>query len=425
MPDRELILGAYFTGSERVAWQHPQTCDLIDVNSIIDNAKIADDALFHFHFMAEALHVGEDNDTVAYHTVNGRHDVMTVHSALAGATKNLALISTINSTYHDPYDTARKLATSDLLSGGRVACNIVTSQLPATAANFVRGNHVSYAERYDRAEAFLDVVRGVWSGEAATAGFEHDSQTVGRIHGRGTWPAPIQRTGPLVLTANFSGPGAEFSAKHSDGVFMLPRTIEDARANYSAVKGKLAAYGRTVSDLKMIVGTDVVIGDTEAEAEEKFNYYLDLEITNHDVIVELEKIWMVDLSMIDPDGPLPSIEPDYEALGKFLENAPGVPVRDPHVLFAAFTSGTDGVSCREFVKSRFVRRAFVGTPVSVADSMQEWFETRATDGFLIQPHVVPLGLSEFTTSVVPILQERGLFRTENKHGSVRDSWTAA
>lgn len=425
MAKRQLLLGAYFTGSERVAWQHPETCDLIDIESFIANAKIADQAFFHFHFLAESLHLGESRGEIAWNSVNGRHDVMTVHSALSGATENLALLSTINSTYHDPYDTARKLATMDLLSNGRVGVNIVTSQLPATAANFTRGNQVAYPQRYERAQAFLDTIRGTWSGTSMREAFIHDSETTGSFRGKGTWPAAAQPGGPLVLTANFSGQGADFGARNSDAVFMLPRQVEDAQANYAAVKDRLANYGRDQSDVKMIVGTDVVIGDTMADAREKFDYYLDLEVTNHDVIVELEKVWMKDLSGIDPDAPLPDIDPDFEALGGFLANAPGVPVRDPHQFFAGFIAGGEHLTSREFVKRRFIRRAFVGTADSVADEMQMWLDTRAADGFLIQPHVVPLGLQEFVDSVVPQLQNRGVFRTEIEHDTVRDAWSAA
>lgn len=427
MAERQLLLGAYFTGAERVAWQHPDTVDLIDMASIATNARIADEALFHFHFMAEALHVAETGDQVAWHTVNGRHDVMTVHAMLGGVTRNLALISTLNTTYHDPYDTARKLATMDLLNGGRTGVNIVSSQLPATAANFSRGNHVAYPQRYERAQAFLDVVRGTWAGLTAEQPYRADHPTTGSFAGRGDWPAAPQAGGPLVLTANFSGDGAAFSARNSDGVFMLPRTREDAQANYAMVKARLAEYGRDERDVKMIVGTDVVLGSTRAEAHERYHHLLDLEITAHDVVVELEKVWRIDLSDLDPDGPLPDREPDYAALGDFLVNAPGVPVRDPHLFFRGFTerARAEGLTCRETVKRQFVRRAFIGTPGSVAEEMQSWLNTRAADGFIIQPHVVPSGLREFVDDVVPLLRERGVFRDEIVHDTVREAWRAA
>lgn len=426
MTDRELLLGAYFTGAERVAWQHPDTCDLIDVQSFVDNARIADEALFHFHFMAEALHLAETGDQVAWHTVNGRHDVMTISAALGGATSTMALVSTVNTTYHDPFDTARKLATMDVLNGGRTGLNVVSSQLPATAANFMRGNQVTYPERYERAQAFIDIVRSGWTGCDGPA-IVHESPTVGRIQAPVSWPAARLSGGPLVLTANFSAAGGDFAACNADGVFMLPRTLADAQANYTAVKERLAAYGRSERELKMLVGTDVVLGDTHAEAQERFDYLMDLEITAHDVVVELEKVWCVDLADIDPDGPLPDREPDYEALGRFLANAPGVPVRDPRLFFAAFTgeARASGMTCRELVKTRFVRRAFVGTPETVAEEMQMWLDVRATDGFLIQPHVVPAGLQEFVSRVVPLLQERGVFRSAVTRDTTRENWIAA
>lgn len=426
MSDRELLLGAYFTGAERVAWQHPDTCDLIDVQSFVDNARIADDALFHFHFMAEALHLAETRGKVAWHTVNGRHDVMTMSAAISGVTSTMAMVSTVNSTYHDPCDTARKLATMDLLNDGRTGLNLVSSQLPATAANFVRGGEVSYPQRYERAQAFLDIVRDGWRGCTGPE-IRHESPTIGRVRARPSWPAARQADGPLVLTANFSSAGGDFAARNADGVFMLPRTIEDARGNYAAVKSKLAAHGRAERELKMIVGTDVVLGESQEDAEDRFDYLMGLEVTQHDVVVELEKVWCVDLSDIDPDAPLPSREPDFTALGSFLENAPGVPVRDPHRFFEAFTAEAraTGMTCRELVKSRFVRRAFIGTPDSVAAEMQEWLETRATDGFLIQPHVVPAGLREFVERVVPLLRERGIFRERVAEDTVRANWVAA
>lgn len=417
--DGGMVLGCYFTGREPVAWQHPTMCDLLDIESFIKNITIAEDSLFHFQFMAEALNLPETTDgEVEWFANNGRHDVMTAMTAMAAATERIGLVATVNSTWNEPYDVARKLATLDILSGGRTGWNLVTSQPPTTIANFGHRGYDGYDVRYESGGRFLREMRRLWN-----AGGDVD------IAGSSTsWPTPPQQDGPLVFTASVSAAGAEFSAGIADGVFMIPQTIDAARAHYDTVKQHLPAYGRDIDDLRVLAGMDVVTGDTHDEAEEKFNHYLDLEITDRDVIFQLERLWMRDLKHVDPHGPLPDVPPDREKAKAIeagaLTRAQGMSIRnaDEYVAYWTRVAREWEGSCREFVKQRATRSAFVGTPAEVADDMTHWYRTRAADGFIVQPHVVPLGIEEFTERVVPLLQERGVFRAEVERGTLAEVW---
>ena len=417
---RQMVLGAYFTGREGVAWRHPSTADLLDIRSFVQNARIAEDALLHFHFMAESLNLPETAEgQLAWSGNNGRHDVMTAHSAMIAETSRIGFVSTVNSTFNEPYDLARKLATFDLLSGGRTAWNIVTSQPPTTVANFGHRSYAGYEERYAEGLAFLSALQSAWRGDSAA-------------RPEPSWPLPPQQEGPLIFTASMSPSGADFAAAVADGAFILPSSIEHARELYAQTKDRLEPLGRDRSLVRVIAGRDIVVADTVEEAWDKFHSYVDYEITDRDVIAGIEKIWFRDLSDLDPDGPLPQVGPDRDAAEAYITAAPGQAIRDPDEYVAHWTevARTSRQTCREFVRATFLsggpggvaRGAFIGTPESVADDMEHWFRTGAADGFIIQPHVVPLGIREFTRYVVPVLQDRGLFRTHDEGGTLRDVW---
>ena len=426
MTKKQIILGAHFPGEKQVAWRHPDTRDLVEIDAFIDNAIAAEKANFHFMFLAETLCLVEDKDgQVLAHQLNGRPDSIGVQAVLAGVTERVGFVHTLNTTYNEPYELAREMASLDVLSGGRVAWNIVTSQPPATTRNFTRGDYLPYADRYTRGQEVRDALIGFWPGVAAgkvSVRGRHLS-----VEGTPTWPLPGQPDRPLILQASASDDGYRFGARNADGIYLIPHDIEEARRNYARIHSFLPENGRADDDLKVIAGLRFVVGDTDEDAEEKFQHYLDLEFTDADVVAEIENVWQMDLPGLDPDGPLPQIEPDYERLGAFLAKGPGRSIRDPHQFVANWRriAAERGLSNRALVRTLTVRPAIVGTPDSIADSIEEWVDTKAADGFIVQPQVVPGGLIEFAERVVPVLQERGLFRTESPRQTLREAWAAA
>lgn len=427
MPEapRQLLLGAHFPGKEQVAWRHPDNEDLIAVETYIKNAKAADSALFHFMFLAETLSLAEHDGSVLGHTVNGRPDTIGIQSVLAGVTKHVGFINTLNSTYNEPYDLVRQLATLDVLSDGRAAWNLVTAAPPLTSANFSRGDFLPYEERYERAGEFLDVLETFWrgweTGEARPVE-RHFSGKHFSVTGAPSWPTPPQER-PVIVQASSSDTGNRFGAEHADGVYIIPRDIHAAQDTYRRVKAHAADLGRGPDDVAIVAGLRFVVADTDAEAEEKFRHFLDLEFSDRDVVLEIERIWQRPLPDLDPDGPLPTIEPDYEALGIILSKSPAQQ-RDPRAYIREWRelAEAERLSNRQIVQRFTVRPAITGTPETIATALEHWRDTQAADGFIVQPQVVPQGVLEFAERVVPVLQERGLFRTEAPEQTLRSAW---
>ncbi|GAA3060293.1 NtaA/DmoA family FMN-dependent monooxygenase [Pseudonocardia yunnanensis] len=423
MGRRQLILGAHFPGKEQVAWRHPANMSLIDVDTFLANARAAERGNMHFLFLADALTLAEKDGTVLAHTLNGRPDTLNILVTLAGATTDIGFLTTLNVTYNEPYDLARQIATFDHLSGGRVAFNLVTAAESTTHPNFRRGDFLDHSQRYVRAREFLAVSQELWhswsGGPAPDLVEAHTTQ----FDLRATPALPESPQGhPVIVQAGASSEGAEFAARFAEVKYIIPRSIEQARADYADVKGRLAKYGRNRDDFKLIVGQRFVVADTDAEAHEKFDHLLDLEFTDQAVIEELQRLWLRDLSGVDPDGPLPTIEPDYAALGAYLRRSPSAQ-KDPHAYIAERRTMAEeaGWSIREFVRRATVRPAIVGSPTTVADTVEHWMDTDAADGFISAPQVVPMSNVEFIDRVIPLLQEKGIFRTESPRQTLRES----
>jgi alkanesulfonate monooxygenase SsuD/methylene tetrahydromethanopterin reductase-like flavin-dependent oxidoreductase (luciferase family) len=193
-------------------------------------------------------------------------------------------------------------------------------------------------------------------------------------------------------------------------VFTRHGTLEAGREFYADMKGRLAAYGRSPEDLKIMPGVTVVLGDTAADAVERAAEIRRRQVSPQNALLALEQIWGVDLSSYDPDGPLPDIDPEPEpalAQGR-------VRVADPLAVAEKWRalSRAKGLSIRQTVIEASGRQSFIGTPEAVATELDEFVTADAADGFILVPHLTPGGLDEFVDRVVPLLQERGAFRTE-------------
>ncbi|QNS07095.1 NtaA/DmoA family FMN-dependent monooxygenase [Streptomyces xanthii] len=405
---RQVHLAAHFPGvNNTTVWADPRSRSQIDFTSFEHLARTAERGLFDFFFLAEGLRLREHKGRIHDLDVVGRPESITVLNALAAVTDRLGLAATVNATFNEPYETARRFATLDHLSRGRAAWNVVTSSDAFTGENFRRGGFLDRADRYTRAAEFVDVARQVWDAGAERA-FRHAGQhfTVEGDLG----PARPPQGHPVVIQAGDSDEGREFAASAADVIFTRHGTLEAGRAFSADVKGRLARYGRAQGDLKIMPGVTFVLGDTAEEAQEKAAEIRRQQVSPQNALLTLEQVWGVDLSAYDPDGPLPDIDP-VPGTGLSQGRTHRGDVFELAEKWRAL-SRDKGLSIRQTVIETTRRQSFIGTPAAVAAEIDTFVQAGAADGFILVPHLTPGGLDEFVDQVVPLLQERGVFRTE-------------
>ncbi|WP_432167789.1 LLM class flavin-dependent oxidoreductase [Streptomyces sp. bgisy031] len=409
---KQVHLAAHFPGvNNTTVWTDPRSRSQIDFASFEHLARTAERGLFDFFFLAEGLRLREHKGRVHDLDVVGRPESLTVLNALAAVTERLGLAATVNATFNEPYETARRFATLDHLSAGRAAWNVVTSSDAFTGENFRRGGYLDRADRYTRAAEFVATARELW--DSWTPGgrplpFAHTGRHFD-IEGEFTLPRSPQGH-PVVIQAGDSPEGREFAASAADVIFTRHGTLEAGRAFYADVKGRLAKYGRTAEDLKIMPGVTVVLGDTAAEAQERAAGIRRRQVSPQNALLTLEQIWGVDLSSYDPDGPLPDIDPVVDSglsQGRTKRGDPRAVAEEWRAL-----SRAKGLSIRQTVIETTTRQSFIGTPQAVAAELDAFVQSDAADGFILVPHLTPGGLDEFVDQVVPLLQERGAYRTE-------------
>ncbi len=350
-------------------------------------------------------------------------DPLTLLPALAVVTEHLGLIATASTTYNEPYHVARKFASLDHLSGGRAGWNVVTSGNPDEAMNFGLEEHVEHAQRYRRAREFFDVVTGLWDSWADDAfirdvenGVYFDPDKLHVLDHRGEYlkvrgplniARPIQGW-PVIVQAGASDAGRQLAAETAEVIFGAGGGIGYAREFYADVKGRMEKIGRDRDHLKVLPGAFVVVGDSVAEARAK-RALLDSLVHYDSAIASLSIALGTDVSKFNPDGPLPEI-PETNASKSGRERVVELAARENLTVkqLAQRVGGFSGL-------------AFVGTPVTIADQMEEWFFSEACDGFNVMFPYLPGGLDDFVDRVVPELQRRGLFRREYEGRTLREN----
>lgn len=424
---RQLSLGAFLMagGHHIAAWRHPDVvANPLDFGQYRRAAQIAEAAKFDALFVADS--VAASTDAIASHTSRSVYfEPLTLLSALSAITERIGLVSTVTTSYNEPYHVARKFASLDHLSGGRAGWNLVTSDAAAEAFNFGRDAHIPHAERYSRAREFHQVVRGLWDSWADDA-FVHD-QASGQFydpaklhvlnhrgeHFRVQGPLNVARSPqgrPVVVQAGSSETGRELAAETAEVVFTAQTSLAKAQAFYADLKGRLARYGRGEDELKIMPGVFIVVGASEAEAREKFEQFQELVEPEVGVALLGRMLGNFDLSGYPLDGPLPELpltENGQQSRQKLLTELAGSEQLTLAQLGRRIAGGRG-------------HHSLIGTPAQIADELQAWFEGRGADGFnVLVPHL-PLGLEDVATQVVPELQRRGLFRTEYRGRTLRE-----
>ncbi|GAA2723045.1 MULTISPECIES: LLM class flavin-dependent oxidoreductase [Streptomyces] len=419
---RQLHLAAHFPGvNNTTVWQDPRSPrgSQIDFSSFAHVARVAERGRFDFFFLAEGLRLREHKGAVHDLDVVGRPESVTVLAALAAVTERLGLAATVSATFNEPYELARRLASLDHLSAGRAAWNVVTTSDAFTGENFRRGGYLDHADRYVRAAEFLALARGLWDSRAPGGGGRPFAHRGRHFTVSGEFDVPRSPQGhPVVIQAGDSEEGREFAASAADVVFTRYGTLEAGRAFYTDVKRRLAAYGRRPEQLKIMPGVTFVLGDTAAEAQERAHALREQQISPQTALLTLEQVWGRDLSGLDPDGPLPTCDPDPQ--GRLAQGR--VALGDPFAVVARWRALAEakGLSARQTVIEATGRQSFIGTPQHVAEAMAQFVAAGAADGFILVPQLTPGGLDEFVDRVVPLLQERGVFREEYTGPTLRD-----
>ncbi|MDB5432995.1 MAG: nitrilotriacetate monooxygenase component [Caulobacter sp.] len=425
---KQLRLGAFMrpVSIHTGAWRYPGAIPDANFNFAALKSFIQklEAARFDAFFMADHLAVLNMpvNALKRSHTVTS-FEPFTLLSALAAVTEHIGLMATASTTYDEPYHIARRFASLDHISGGRAGWNIVTTANPDAALNFGLDEDVDHDERYRRAREFYDVVTGLWDSFADDAfvrdvdsGIYFDPARMHVLNHKGAHLSvrgplniarPIQGW-PVIIQAGASEAGRQLAAETAEVVFAGGTSIENAKAFYADVKGRMRAIGRDPETMKILPGAFVVVGDTVEEAKAK-RAHLDSLVHYDSGIGSLNSMLGYDVSGFDPDGPLPEIPPtNGSQSGRerviTLARAGNLTIRE----LAARVGSYGGP-------------AFVGTAQTIADEMQQWLEEEACDGFNIMFPYLPEGLDDFVGKVVPELQARGLFRTEYEGATLREN----
>jgi FMN-dependent oxidoreductase (nitrilotriacetate monooxygenase family) len=420
---RQIHLAAHFPGvNNTTVWSDPAAGSHIDFSSFEQLARTAEQAKFDFFFLAEGLRMREHAGRLHELDVAGRPDSLAILASLAAVTERIGLMATITTTYHEPYELARQLGTLDHLSDGRAGWNLVTSSDPFTGANFRRGGYLPYDRRYERGEQFVESVQLLWDAWARHGSrFAYDGSQV-RIAGDFPLP-PLPQGRPAMIQAGDSDDGREFAARHADGIFSRHGKLEEGQRFYADVKGRLARYGRAPHELVILPGTTFILGDTDAEAHEIADEVRQAQVSGRHAIMFLEQLWNRDLSAYDPDGPLPEVDPDLKSEVRAEGSAQARTLQREAIETAArwrARAEAGNLSIRELVIEMTGRQSFIGSPQTVAEAIDAHVQAGACDGFILIPHVTPGGLDRFATEVVPLLQERGVFRTDYEGPTLRD-----
>jgi FMN-dependent oxidoreductase (nitrilotriacetate monooxygenase family) len=437
---KQIHLAAHFPGvNNTTVWSDPLGASHIEFSSFVHMAQTAERAKFDFFFLAEGLRLREQGGLIYDLDVVGRPDTFTVLSALAAVTDRLGLAGTINSTFNEPYEVARQFATLDHLSGGRSAWNVVTSWDSFTGENFRRGGFLAQEDRYRRAKQFMlttwelfdswrgdeivaDPVAGrfLGDGDGDAGRFEHHDDEFD-ISGRFNVPRGPQGR-PVIFQAGDSEEGRQFAAATADAIFTRHAGHSGGRAFYADVKGRLAGYERRPEELVVLPASTFVLADTDAEAEELSNHVRSQQVSGATAIKLMEQVWNRDLSAYDPDGPLPTVDPVVDAPTIAPGRASVRMNKDPLGTVKQWRAMAEekGLSIRQLMIQASARQSFVGSPTSIADKMIRFVDEEVCDGFILVPHITPGGLDDFADKVVPLLQERGAFRTEYEGTTLRD-----
>ncbi|WP_129730229.1 LLM class flavin-dependent oxidoreductase [Ectobacillus funiculus] len=426
---RQIKLAAYLigTGMHVASWRHPKAKPnaSIDPAAFIQYAQIAERGKFDLAFIADSLAVNKES----HPQILNRFDPVVIITAMAAATEKIGIAGTASTTYNEPYILARQFASVDHVGGGRAGWNMVTTAdaTGETALNFSLQKHWEHDHRYERAEEFVDVVKGLWNSWEDDAfiynketGQFFDSEKMHELQYKGKYfsvkgPLNIARSKqgqPVIIQAGSSEPGQRLAARTAEIVFAHRDDMEEAKRFYKQLKSRLPEYGRSEDELLILHGISPIVGETEEIALEKYNE-LQKGLDPYEALKFVSGyMGNVDFSKYPLTASAKEVEfpPVNSIQSQFLEMKKIIDEEDLKVgeLYTRFFGAAK-------------KDGFIGTPQQVADEMEKWFTEKAADGFMIQFPLLPYDLEDFVELVVPILQERGLYRFEYEGDTLREN----
>ncbi len=428
-----MTLAAYFnpTGHHVASWRHPraQRDANVSIEHYVQMAQAAERAKFDMIFLADANATREAHIDAISRSVQfvAHFEPLTLLSALAMVTKHIGLTGTASTTYQEPYNLARKFASLDHISHGRAGWNLVTSAQPAEAANFGRERVLNHAERYGRAREFAQVVQGLWdswdddafvrdvkSGLYFDPAKKHELDHHGQhfnVRGPLNVPRPIQGY-PVMVQAGASDEGRELAAEFAEAIFSPHLNIPAAKAYYDDVKGRMQSkYNRDPNHLKILPGLSVVVAESDDKAAEDFELLQSLihPMVGREILSTM--LGGIDLSPYPLDEPLPDPLPDTNGSRGHYDSIVAMARRENLTIrqLGARCAGARG------------KNSIHGSPKKVADYMEEWFTSKACDGFCVLPPYMPGQHVDFCDMVIPELQKRGIFRKEYEGATLREN----
>ncbi|MEH1789173.1 LLM class flavin-dependent oxidoreductase [Nostoc sp.] len=425
---KQLKLGAFMrpVSIHTGAWRYPGALPDANFNfpALKQFIQKLEQGKFDAFFMADHLAVLNMpvNALKRSHTVTS-FEPFTLLSALASVTEHIGLVATASTTYDQPFHIARRFASLDHISGGRAGWNIVTTSNPDAALNFGLKEEVEHDERYVRAREFYDVVTGLWDSFADDAfirdvesGIYFDPAKIHVLDHQGKHlsvrgPLNIARPvqgWPVIVQAGASEAGRQLAAETAEVVFAPAGNLEGGKALFADIKKRAWAIGRDPESIKILPGALVIVGETVEEAIAK-RAHLDSLVHYDSGIASLNGALGYDVSSFDPDGPLPEI-PQTNAGQSSRERLVAVAQREK-------------LTIRQLAQrvGSYGGLAFVGTPQTIADDMEQWLTEEGSDGFNIMFPYLPEGLNDFIDKVIPELQQRGIFRKEYEGNTLREN----
>ena len=419
-----------FVGS----WRHPQAAqDFTSAEYYRRIGRALEFGKFHLGFFDDRLAMpdlfgGDHAQVVANGIRVVKMDPLTILTVMGMATERLGLGSTLSTTYYEPFHAARVFQTLDLMTEGRAAWNVVTSMNDGEARNMGQDSHRHHDERYDRADEFMEVVMGHWDtwddgaivADRETGLFAHPEKVKrldykGRFfQSRGPFTVPRSAQGhPVIIQAGQSGRGTTFAARWAECVFVNYHSLEQARRDYAAFKGKVTDAGRDPEKVFVCAGVYPIVAETRSEAEDKVAL-IDKLPKEIDSLALLSEVLNFDFAKQPIDEPFTQAELDswtgVQGMRDRIKRELGNRLPTPRDFINITRRGTFHDHPR-----------FVGTAKDVADGLEEWFSTRACDGFVIAAAHVPGSYEEFSRMVVPELQRRGIFHTDYAGPTLREN----
>jgi FMN-dependent oxidoreductase (nitrilotriacetate monooxygenase family) len=425
---KQMHLNLFLTsmGHHEAAWRHPSSeiGRIHDIGYYREIVQKAEAAKLDSIFLADRYSVSKQ--AVKFGELGGGGlEPLTLLSALAAVTEKIGLIATVSTSFNEPFNVARRFSSLDHISKGRAGWNVITSGTDEEAVNFNFDRIPPHAERYRRANEFMDVAIKLWGSweEGALlkdkdSGIYADHEKVHEIHHRGNYfsvkgPLNSSRSPqgqPVIVQAGSSKSGIDFAAQYAEAVFTAQQSLTEAKGFYQAIKAKALEYGRSQNEIIILPGICPIIGRTEAEAKEKEAKLH--ELTNPEYsLIQLSNRIGIDLTGYPLDGPLPRL-PD-------ISDIQGHKSRTQLIVSLA---EKEKLTIRELLLRLAGGRGhftIAGTAEQIADELELWFENGAADGFNIMPQLMSEGFDDFIQFVVPELQRRSLFRTEYESHTLR------